>query len=87
MSNAGEETEEAQLDSFFGSILEQGSSFNPSFLLVVDGTFASLFAVLASFAVLTRGNMHLIFLTSIELALWASVKWYVIPRPDPRQMT
>lgn len=69
-------------DSFFGSVLEPGSSLNPTFLLVVDGVFASLFIVLVALAVLTRGNIHLIFLTFIELALWASVKWYVIPRPD-----
>ena len=80
MSDAGDETEEAQLNSFFGTILEPGSSLNPAFLLVVDGTFASLFIVLASFTALTRGNIHLISLTFIELALWASVKWYVISR-------
>lgn len=78
MSEADDQTEGAQLDQFFGTILESGSSFNPTFLLVVDGVFISLFVVLASFTVLTRGNIHLIFLTFIELALWASVKWYVI---------
>lgn len=84
MSDAGGEIEEAQLNSFFGTILEPGSSFNPTFLFVADGAFASLFVVLACFTVLTRGNMHLIFLTFIELALWASVKWYVISRSDSR---
>lgn len=85
MSDAGDENEDAQLNSFFGTILESGSSFNPAFLLVVDGTFAFLFIVLASFMVLTRGNIHLIFLTFIEVALWASVKWYVISRPGSRR--
>ena len=84
MNDAGDETEEGQLNSFFGTILEPGSSFSPTFLLVADGTFAFLFLVLVSFAVLTRGNIHLIFLTFIELALWASVKWYVISRSDSR---
>jgi hypothetical protein len=78
MPDPGDNVEEAQLDSFFGNILEPGSSFDPRFLLVVDGAFASLFAVLVTLAVLTRGNVHLIFLTFVELALWASVKWYVI---------
>jgi len=77
MNDTGDQTEEVQPDSFFGTILEQGSSFNPRFLLVVDGTFATLLAVLVSSTILTRGNVHLIFLTFIELALWASVKWFV----------
>ncbi|KAF9644399.1 hypothetical protein BDM02DRAFT_3121964 [Thelephora ganbajun] len=67
----------SQFSSFFGTILEPGSSFNPTFLLVVDGAFTSLFVVLVTLAVLTKGNVHLIFLTFIELALWVSVKWYV----------
>ena len=73
----------AEPGPFFGSILEPGSSFNPTFLLVVDGAFASLFVVLVALGVLTRGNIHLVFLTFIELALWASVKWYVILSDTP----
>ena len=84
MTDFRDETEESQPGSFFGSILEPGSSFDPTFLLVVDGAFASLLVVLVAFAVLTRGNIHLVFLTFIELALWASVKWYVASRPDSR---
>jgi hypothetical protein len=84
MPDAGDEREEPQSSSFFGDILEPGSSFNPAFLLVVDGAFASLFVVLVALAVLTRGNLHLVFLTFIELALWASVKWYVISRSGSR---
>lgn len=86
MADAGHEVEGSQPTSFFGSILEPGSSLNPKFLLVVDATFASLFFVLVVFAVLTQGNIHLIFLTFIELALWASVKWYVIPRSGSRRL-
>ena len=71
-------------DSVWGSVLEPGSSFNPIFLLVVDGAFASLFVVLVALALLTRCNIHIIFLTLIELALWASVKWYVISPSDSR---
>jgi hypothetical protein len=81
-TNMDDETEVSQSNSLFGTILEPGSSFNPSFLLVVDGAFVSLFVVLVAFAVLTRGNIHLIFLTLIELALWASLKWYVISLSD-----
>jgi len=84
MTDVRDEAEEFQPTSLFGSILEPGSSLNPIFLLVVDGTLASLFAILVTLAVLTQGNIHLIFLIFIELALWASVKWYVISRSDPR---
>jgi len=77
MTDTGEGAEEPQFSSVFGTVLEPGSSFSPAFLLVVDGTFITLFVVLVTFAVLTRGNIHLIFLTLIELALWASVKWFV----------
>jgi len=83
MPDAGDGAEEPQSGSLFGGILEPGSSLNPTFLLVVDGVFASLFVVLVALAVLTRGNVHLIALTFIELALWASVKWYVISRTGP----
>ena len=85
MTDVRDEAEESQSGSFFGSILEPGSSFSPTFLLVVDGAFASLFVVLVTLAVLTQGNIHLIFLMFIELALWASVKWYVTSRSDPRR--
>jgi hypothetical protein len=62
-------------ESFFADILKPGSSFHPTFLAVVDGVLAVLLAVLLSLAIMTAGNIHLIFLTVIELALWASVKW------------
>jgi len=85
MADVRDGAEQFQSGSFFGSILEPGSSFSPAFLLVVDGAFASLFAVLVTLAVLTQGNVHLILLMFVELALWASVKWYVIFRSDPRR--
>lgn len=85
MADVRDGAEQFQSSSFFGSILEPGSSFSPAFLLVVDGAFASLFAVLVTLAVLTQGNVHLILLMFVELALWASVKWYVIFRSDPRR--
>jgi len=88
MSDAGNREEEPQSGSLFGGILEPGSSLDPTFLLIVDGVFAALFVVLVALAVLTRGNVHLIVLTFIELGLWASVKWYVIFGPIPgRRLT
>ncbi|KAA1466276.1 hypothetical protein DENSPDRAFT_22952 [Dentipellis sp. KUC8613] len=64
-------------ESFMSGILAPGSSLNPTFLLVLDAAFALLLVVLLSLAVVTAGNIHLLALTAIELALWASVKWFV----------
>ena len=84
MTDLSDEGTESQfVNPFLGSILEPGSSFNPTFLLILHGVFLSLFLILATFAVLTSGNIHLICLTFIELALWISVKWYVKPRVNP----
>ncbi|KAJ7499123.1 hypothetical protein FB451DRAFT_1204309 [Mycena latifolia] len=62
--------------SVFADILTPGSSLNPQFLLVLDVAFASLLAILLALAFLTSGNIHIFALMAIELALWASVKWY-----------
>jgi hypothetical protein len=61
--------------TFFANILAPGSSLNPTFLLVVDGVLALLASTLLSLIVVTGGNVHLIALLFIELALWASIKW------------
>ncbi|KAJ2933476.1 hypothetical protein H1R20_g3605, partial [Candolleomyces eurysporus] len=68
---------ESGLETFFNNILKPGSSLNTSFLAIVDGTFASLFVILAILAFLTSGNLHIFALILIELGLWASVKWFV----------
>lgn len=65
------ETEE----SFFADILKPGSSLHPTFLVIVDAVLAVLLVVLISLAFITSGNVHFIFLSVIELGLWASVKW------------
>ncbi|KNZ74432.1 hypothetical protein J132_06944 [Termitomyces sp. J132] len=63
--------------SVLASIFESRSSLHPTFLTVLDGTFILLFLVFIVLAFLTSGNIHLFVLMGIELALWASVKWYV----------
>jgi len=68
---------EADTSGFFSFILKPGSSLHPSFLLVVDGAFAVLFLIFAWSAYLTNGSIHFFFLMGIELALWASIKWFV----------
>jgi uncharacterized membrane protein len=65
----------ADSESFFANILEPGSSLNPTFLLIVDGVFTFLFLVFIALAFMTAGNIHILALMGIELALWASVKW------------
>jgi ER protein Pkr1 len=65
-----------QADSdFLSNILAPGSSLNPAFLLVVDVVLASLSLTLGSLAIVTGGNVHLIALLFITLALWVSIKW------------
>jgi hypothetical protein len=65
-------------ESFIATILQPGSSLNPTFLAILDGAFASLFLVLLVLALLTSGNLHVFVLLGIELSLWASVKWCVL---------
>ncbi len=60
---------------FLSNILAPGSSLNPTFLLVVDVVLALLSLTLGSFAIVTGGNLHLIALLFITLALWVSIKW------------
>jgi len=64
-------------NDFLFNILAPGSSLNPTFLLVVDGVLALLALTLLSLVVVTSGNVHVIALLFIELALWASIKWCV----------
>ncbi|KAH7887900.1 hypothetical protein F5I97DRAFT_1863980 [Phlebopus sp. FC_14] len=63
--------------SLFSFVLEPGSSLHPTFLLAVDCAFTVLFLVFVCSAYLTKGNVHFFVLMGIELALWASVKWFV----------
>ncbi|KAH6915159.1 hypothetical protein BKA70DRAFT_1420102 [Coprinopsis sp. MPI-PUGE-AT-0042] len=80
-------TGEDSLATFFDNILKPGSSLNPTFLAILDGAFAFLFFILGFLAFFTW-NIHVFFLIGIELALWASVKWFVnelkqLPPPQP----
>ncbi|KAF8076186.1 hypothetical protein FPV67DRAFT_1664480 [Lyophyllum atratum] len=63
--------------SFFANILKPGSSLHPTFLAILDAVFAFLFLVFIALAFVTSGNPHIFALMVIELALWASVKWFV----------
>ncbi|KAF9263596.1 hypothetical protein L218DRAFT_324233 [Marasmius fiardii PR-910] len=76
--------------SFFSNILTPGSSFHPTFLLILDAAFIGLFFILLGLLFATHGNIHIIFLILVELCLWASVKWFVyelkkIPTDEKQQ--
>ncbi|KAF5369932.1 hypothetical protein D9758_001243 [Tetrapyrgos nigripes] len=62
--------------SFFSNILTPGSSLHPTFLLILDGAFAALFVILLGLFFITK-SIHFVALVAIELALWASVKWFI----------
>ncbi|TBU32193.1 hypothetical protein BD311DRAFT_804227 [Dichomitus squalens] len=68
---------EDPLSEIFSGILAPGSSLNPSFLLVLDGALATLLLVLLGLFFITNYNPHLLFLSIVELCLWASIKWFV----------
>jgi ER protein Pkr1 len=70
-------------DDFLSNILAPGSSLNPTFLLVVDGVLALLALTLVSLVIATGGNVHLIALLVIELALWVSIKWWGNQKKSP----
>ena len=65
-------------ESFFTQILDPGSSFHPTFLLILDGAFASLLLLLLALLYVTSGNVHFLGLIGVELGLWASIKWWVL---------
>lgn len=71
-------TTDANADqSLIDHILTPGSSLSPTFQLILDGAFVALFLIFLALLYLTSGNLHIVGLIAVELALWASVKWYV----------
>lgn len=77
---ASDQTQNGDSDSgsFFADILKPGSSLHPTFLLILDLAFTALLFVFAGLAFITNGNFHVFALIAIELALWASVKWFAL---------
>ncbi|KAF6762776.1 hypothetical protein DFP72DRAFT_1061026 [Ephemerocybe angulata] len=65
------------VETFFNNILTPGSSLHPTFQAILNGAFAALLVILLVLAFLTSWNPHIFALIVIELALWASVKWFV----------
>lgn len=67
--------------SFVDELLLPGSSRHPTFLLLVDGAFAALLAILLALFFVTS-SYHFVALILLELGLWGSVKWRVQPMPS-----
>jgi hypothetical protein len=67
----------AEQTGFLATLLQPGSSLDPRFLNILDAAFTALFIVFLILAFATAGNPHIFALMFIELALWASVKWWV----------
>lgn len=61
--------------TFISTLLAPGSSLNPTFLLILDGSFALLLAVLLLLLWLSSMSLHVAALIAIEVGLWVSVKW------------
>lgn len=79
---------DSSLDDFVSSfLLKPGSSLNPTFLLVLDGAFAALLCIFIALLFLLSGSLHIIALISIELCLWASVKWCAEKQSIGAQLT
>ena len=70
-------TEPPSEQSIFSTLLTPGSSLHPTLLLLLDAAFLALFLLFLSLAIATEGNVHIMALMAIEIALWASVKWCV----------
>ena len=69
---------EEQGDNFLSLLLQPGSSLNPTFLLILDGAFATLIVIFLGLLYLTQGNVHFFVLLLITICFWASVKWYAV---------
>ena len=77
MSNSEQDSSGNAAEAFISNILKPGSSLHPNFLRILDGAFVMLLAVLLAMLWLSSGNLHVVALIAIEVALWASVKWCV----------
>lgn len=50
---------------------------NEGLLRAMNWSFYALFATLSALLVATRGNVHVVALLTLSVALWASIKWCV----------
>ena len=54
---------------------------NEGLLRAMNWSFYALFATLSALLVATRGNVHVVALLTLSVALWASIKWCVRAAP------
>jgi len=69
-------TMSSTLRDIVNSIFEPGT--NQGLLRAMNASFYALFATLAALLVATRGNVHVVALLTLSVALWASIKWCVL---------
>lgn len=67
------------LKDIVDSIFTPGT--NQGLLRAMNASFYALFATLAALLVATRGNVHVVALLTLSVALWASIKWCVLALP------
>ncbi|TNY19775.1 ER protein Pkr1-domain-containing protein [Rhodotorula diobovata] len=55
---------------------------NEGLLRAMNWSFYALFATLSALLVATRGNVHVVALLTLSVALWASIKWFLAQIAD-----
>ncbi|GAA5915746.1 hypothetical protein JCM8208_005658 [Rhodotorula glutinis] len=68
------------LKDIVDSIFTPGT--NQGLLRAMNASFYALFATLAALLVATRGNVHVVALLTLSVALWASIKWFLAQIAD-----
>jgi len=63
------------VDNVFDSIMQPGAT-TPT-VNMMNYSFYALFLSLFGLAILTSGNIHVVFLLMISVGLWASINWFV----------
>lgn len=71
----GEEKKETLADAVIDSILQPG--LNPRLRAIMNQTFYALFAVLGLLLILTSGNLHVVALLTLAIALFYSIDWFL----------
>ena len=61
------------------SVFEPGT--NPELVRAMRYSFFALFATLAGMLVLTNGNLHVLFMLCVSIALFFSMTWCVLLLP------
>ncbi|KAE8213964.1 hypothetical protein CF327_g2590 [Tilletia walkeri] len=63
------------VDNVLEGIMQPGAT--PSTVHMMNYSFFALILTLSGMAVLTSGNLHVLFLLFVSVGLWASINWFV----------